>query len=218
MMNKTIVIIGAGKGISYETAKNFGLKGYKVALISRTLSSLQELESDLVSHGITAKGFQGDVSSGSSIQNALSEVRATFGDEIEVLLYNAASIRPGQPTAINVEDFVYDFKVNVAGALVAVQEILSSMKKDSGSILLTGGGLSLYPSADVASLSVGKAGLRNLAYSLNQELTPKGIYVGTLTINGFVQEDTYFSGDKIAGALFKMHEDKGDVEVVYEEA
>lgn len=217
-MNKTIVIIGAGKGISYETAKNFGLKGYKVALISRTLSSLQKLESDLGAHGITAKGFQGDVSSESSMKKAIAEVRAAFGDEIEVLLYNAASIRPGQPTAISVEDFVYDFKVNVAGALVAVQEIISSMKKDSGSILLTGGGLSLYPSADVASLSVGKAGLRNLAYSLNQELTPKGIYVGTLTINGFVQEDTYFSGDKIAWALFKMHEDKGDVEVVYEEA
>ncbi|MGG4166255.1 SDR family NAD(P)-dependent oxidoreductase [Rossellomorea vietnamensis] len=152
------------------------------------------------------------------MKNALSEVRAAFGDEIEILLYNAASIRPGLPSTIGVEDFVYDFKVNVAGALIAVQEILPFMKKESGSILLTGGGLALYPNAEVASLSVGKAGLRNLTYSLNQELTPKGFYVGTLTINGFVQEDTYFSGDKIAGALFDMHENKGDVEVVYEEA
>ena len=217
-MNKTIVIIGAGKGISYEAAKNFGLKGYNVALISRTLSSLQGLERELESYGITAKGFQGDVSSVSSINVALSAVRAAFGDEIEVLLYNAASIRPGQPTEISVEDFIYDFTVNAAGALIAVQEILPFMKKDAGSILLTGGGLALYPSADVASLSVGKAALRNLAYSLNQELTLKGIYVGTLTINGFVQEDTYFSGDKIADALFEMHDNKGNIEVVYEEA
>ena len=217
-MNKTIVIIGAGKGISYETAKNFGLKGYNVALISRTLTSLQELESRLASQGITAKGFQGDVSSASSMKDALFKVRAAFGDEIEALLYNAASIRPGQPTGINVEDFVYDFKVNAAGALIAVQEILPFIKKDSGSILLTGGGLALHPSADVASLSVGKAALRNLAYSLHQELSLKGIYVGTLTINGFVQEDSYFSGDKIAEALYKMHENKGDAEIVYEEA
>ena len=217
-MNKTIVIIGAGKGISYETAKNFGLKGYNVALISRTLTSLQELEIRLASQGITAKGFQGDVSSASSMKDALSKVRAAFGDEIEALLYNAASIRPGQPTGINVEDFVYDFKVNAAGALIAVQEILPFLKKDSGSILLTGGGLALHPSADVASLSVGKAALRNLAYSLHQELSLKGIYVGTLTINGFVQEDSYFSGDKIAEALYKMHENKGDAEIVYEEA
>ncbi|WP_226673552.1 SDR family NAD(P)-dependent oxidoreductase [Rossellomorea aquimaris] len=217
-MDKTIVIIGAGKGISYEAAKNFGLKGYKVALVSRTLASLQKLESDLALQGITAKGFQGDVSSASSMKDALSEVRAEFGDEIEVLLYNAASIKPGQPTTIRPEDFIYDFKVNVAGALSAVQEVLPFLKKETGSILLTGGGLALHPSADVASLSVGKAGLRNLAHSLHQELTPKGIYVGTLTINGFVQEDSYFSGNKIAEALFKMHEEKGDVEVVYEEA
>ncbi|WP_406686475.1 SDR family NAD(P)-dependent oxidoreductase, partial [Rossellomorea vietnamensis] len=62
-MNKTIIIIGAGKGISYEAARHFGMKGYKVALISRTLTSLQGLEKDLASQGITAKGFQGDVSS-----------------------------------------------------------------------------------------------------------------------------------------------------------
>jgi cytochrome c-type biogenesis protein CcmE len=79
-------------------------------------------------------------------------------------------------------------------------------------------GHALYPSADVASLSVGKAALRNLAYSLPQELTPKGKYVGTLTINGLVQENSFCSGDKIAVALFKMHENKADVEVVYEEA
>ncbi|PFA69718.1 short-chain dehydrogenase [Bacillus sp. AFS015802] len=217
-MNKTIIIIGAGKGISYETARNFGLKGYNVAMISRTLTSLQELETDLASQGVTAKGFQGDVSSASSMKDALSAVRAEFGEEIEVLLYNAASIRPGQPTSITPEDFLYDFKVNVAGALIAVQEALPYMKKESGSILLTGGGLALHPSAEVASLSVGKAALRSLAYSLHQELSSKGVHVGTLTINGFVQEDSYFSADKIAGALFKMHENKGDVEVVYEEA
>ncbi|MCA1057459.1 SDR family NAD(P)-dependent oxidoreductase [Rossellomorea aquimaris] len=217
-MNKTIVIIGAGKGISYEAAKNFGLKGYKVALISRTLSSLQKLENELAAQGITAKGFQGDVSSVSSLKDALSAVREEFGDEIEILLYNAASIRPGQPTTILTEDFIFDFKVNVAGALSAVQEVLPFIKKETGSILLTGGGLALHPNADVASLSVGKAGLRNLAHSLHQELTPKGVYVGTLTINGYVQEDTYFSGDKIAEALFMMHENKGEVEVVYREA
>ncbi|GAA3332918.1 hypothetical protein GCM10020331_094900 [Ectobacillus funiculus] len=46
-----------------------------------------------------------------------------------------------------------------------------------------------------------KAGIRNLAYSLHQELSPKGIYVGTLTIKGFVQEGTYFSAENIANTF-----------------
>jgi hypothetical protein len=33
-----------------------------------------------------------------------------------------------------------------------------------------------------------------------------------------VQEDSYFPAAKIAGALLIMHENKEDVEVVYEEA
>ncbi len=35
-MNKTSVIIGAGKGIRFQDAKTFGLKGFNVALISRS--------------------------------------------------------------------------------------------------------------------------------------------------------------------------------------
>lgn len=214
-MNKTIVIIGAGKGISFQAAKTFGAKGFNVALISRTQESLEKLEQNLASQKINAKGFQGDVSSPASLRKALRSVRAAFGETIDVLLYNAASIKPGNPTTISPEDFVYDFKVNTAGALTAVQEVLPDLEARAGSILLTGGGLALNPYAEYASLSVGKAALRNLAYSLNQELSPKGVYAGTLTINGFVQEDTYFSAENIAEAIYDMHIDRTNAEVVY---
>ena len=50
-----------------------------------------------------------------------------------------------------------------------------------GSILLTGGGLALDPTGwlPAASLAVGKAGLRSLAFSMHKELAPEGIHVGT---------------------------------------
>ncbi|MCA1055877.1 SDR family oxidoreductase [Rossellomorea aquimaris] len=217
-MNKTIVIIGAGKGISYQAAKRYGQKGFNVALISRTSQSLKELEKELAEFGVNVKGFQGDVSSQASLQQALSSVRAEFGDTIDVLLYNAASIRPGNPSTIRREDFLYDFQVNAAGALAAVQEALPFLHDEGASILLTGGGLALNPYAEYASLSVGKAALRSLALSLHQELSPRGIYVGTLTINGFVQEDTHFSAEKISEALYRMHIDRKHAEIVYEQA
>ncbi|SFE88416.1 short chain dehydrogenase [Bacillus sp. OV194] len=108
----------------------------------------------------------------------------TFG-RIDVLLYNAASGKPGKPTELTAEDLVRDFKISVAGALLSVKEVLPH--RENGSILLTGGGLALDPYADYASLAIGKAGIRNLAYSLSQELSAKGIYVGTLTVKGFIQ-------------------------------
>ncbi|PLS04829.1 SDR family oxidoreductase [Neobacillus cucumis] len=214
MSEKILLIVGAGPGISLYTARKFGKEGFKVALISRSMESLQKYENELKEDGIAAKGFPGDVSSVESLKTAIDAVIKTYG-KIDVLLYNAAAGRPGKPTTLSVDHLVEDFKTSVAGALISVKEVIPHMEK--GTILLTGGGLALHPYADYASLAIGKAGIRNLAYSLHQELSPKGIYVGTLTIKGFVQEGTYFSPKNIANTFYRMYENQTETEIMYEE-
>ncbi|WML51343.1 SDR family NAD(P)-dependent oxidoreductase [Neobacillus sp. PS3-12] len=214
MSEKILLIVGAGPGISLNTAKKFGKEGFNVALISRSMDSLQKYESELKDDGIAAKGFPGDVSSVESLKTAIDAVIKTYG-KIDVLLYNAAAGRPGKPTTLSMDQLVEDFKINVAGALTSVKEVIPHM--ENGTILLTGGGLALHPYADYASLAIGKAGIRNLANSLHQELSPKGIYVGTLTINGFVQEGTYYSAENIAKAFYSMYEKQTETEIIFEE-
>jgi len=80
------------------------------------------------------------------------------------------------------------------------------MEAGHGTILLTGGGLALAPLADLASLSIGKAAVRSLAFSLAEELEPAGIHVATVTICGFVQEGTHFSPDRIAAEFWRLHQ------------
>ncbi|MEY2196794.1 SDR family oxidoreductase [Neobacillus sp. BF23-41] len=214
MTEKILLIVGAGPGISLNTARKFGKEGFNVALISRNMESLQKYENELKNDGIAAKGFPGDVSSVESLKTAIDAVIKTYG-KIDVLLYNAAAGRPGKPTTLSVDQLVEDFKISVAGALTSVKEVIPHM--ENGTILLTGGGLALHPYADYASLAIGKAGIRNLAYSLHQELSPKGIYVGTLTIKGFVQEGTYFSSENIANTFYSMYENQTETEIMYEE-
>lgn len=214
MSEKILLIVGAGPGISLNTAKKFGKEGFKIGLISRSKDSLEQYESELKNVGIEAKGFPGDVSSEESLKTAIDMVIKTYG-KIDVLLYNAASGKLGKPTTLSVDQLVGDFKVSVAGALTSVKEVIPFMQ--NGTILLTGGGLALYPYADYSSLAIGKAGIRNLAYSLNQELNPLGIYAGTLTIKGFVKEGTYFSSENIAEAFYYMYENRKDAEVTFEE-
>lgn len=214
MSEKLLLIVGSGPGISLNTARKFGKEGFKVAMISRSMDSLQRYEDELKNDGIIAKGFPGDVSSEESLRKAIDKVINTYGT-IDVLLYNAASGRPGKPTTLSADQLVEDFKISVAGALTAVKETVPHMQ--NGAILLTGGGLALHPYADYSSLAIGKAGIRNLAYSLNQELASKGIYVGTLTIKGFVEEGTYVSPANIAETFYHMFENRKDVEVTFEE-
>ena len=214
MSRKILLIVGAGPGISLNTARKFWKEGFNVAMISRNMESLQKYEHELINDGIEAKGFPGDVSSVESLKTAIDNVIKTYG-KIDVLLYNAATGRLGKPTTLSVDQLVEDFKISVAGALTCVKEVIPHM--ENGTILLTGGGLALHPYADYASLAIGKAGIRNLAYSLHQELSPKGIYVGTLTIKGFVQDGTYFSPENIANTFYSMYENQNETEIMYEE-
>ena len=214
MSEKILLIVGTGPGISLHTARKFGKEGFKVALISRSMESLQKYENELKIDGIASKGFPGDISSEESLKTAIDNVIKTYG-KIDVLLYNAAAGTPGKPTTLSVDQLVEDFKISVAGALTSVKEVIPHM--ENGTILLTGGGLALNPYADYASLAIGKAGIRNLSYSLHQELSPRGIYVGTLTIKGFVQEGTYFSPENIANTFYRMYENQTETEIMFEE-
>lgn len=214
MTDKVMIIVGAGPGISLAAAKKFGSVGFKIALIARRLEALQQYEAELSKDGIEIKWFSADAGNEASLQMAIETAIEAFG-RADVLLYNAASGKPGQPTALSSDDLVHDFKISVSGALTAVNAVIPHMNK--GSILLTGGGLALHPYSDLASLSIGKAGIRSLAFSLHQDLKPREIYVGTLTIKGFVQNDTFYSAENIAEAYYKMYQHRDDAEIIYEE-
>lgn len=147
-------------------ARAFANLGYRIALVGRNQNRLSSLSEELNAIGASAFGFAADAGNESSLRAALRAIREHAGDT-EVLLYNAVAFRPGSPSALGFNDLISDFSVNVAGAVVAVNEVLPAMRAHgAGTILLTGGGLALQPAAPVASLSIGKAGIRSLALSL----------------------------------------------------
>ncbi|HEY9845191.1 MAG TPA: SDR family NAD(P)-dependent oxidoreductase [Candidatus Caenarcaniphilales bacterium] len=77
----------------------------------------------------------------------------------------------------------YDLKANVAGALVAAQAVLPGMQaQPQGRILLTSGSFALYSSPDFVLLSIGKAGICNLANTLVMALERTNLRVGTITL------------------------------------
>lgn len=213
MKQPMIWIVGAGCGIGLGIAKTFGKRGYTPILITREQSILDEMKGILAGHNIHADGTVAYAGDENSLKQALEQLQATYGTP-DVLVYNASSHTPGYPSTVVPADMINDFKVNVIGALVAVQSVLPGMKQQGqGSVLLTGGGQATHPTATLASLGIGKAGLRSLALSLHDELKSYGLYAGTLTVSGFVQPDTAFSPDLIGEAFYQMHKKKTEAEV-----
>ena len=104
--------------------------------------------------------------------------------------YNAASPRKATLSEQPRDSFNDDLAVNIGGALVAAQAVAPKMEEQkSGAILLTGGGFAFAPSPDFLSVSIGKAGIRALAYGLFEPFRDKGIHVATVTVCTFVSPE-----------------------------
>lgn len=186
---KTYLIIGAGPGISLETARKFAGEGYRVVLAARNLARTRELASSIPG----AEARQVDAADPHAVVALVAKVEAEYG-AIDVLHYNAAVIRNAKVQSQAPDSFNSDLAINIGGALAAIHAAAPAMLgRGSGTVLLTGGGLALAPRPDYLSLSIGKAGIRVLALGLFEEFRAGGVHVATVTVMGYVKagsEDT----------------------------
>ena len=200
-------IVGVGPGVGLAVAKRFAREGFDLALIARRPDALGDYIKELTeaAPALKVRGFPADAGDAATLSTALQNVILELG-KVDVLVYNAAVLKPGNPATLVPEEVNQDFAVNVTGALVAAQAVLPAMQAmKSGTILFTGGGLALNPYPMYASLSIGKAGVRSLTFTLADELKPQGIHVATVTIAGFVKPGTRFDPDAIADVYWDLH-------------
>jgi len=182
---KTFLSIGAGPGMGFATAERFAKEGFQVVLAARSVARTQELAERLISNGCRASVREVDASDPESVTDLVADIQQHGA--IDVLHYNAASMRKSTLSEQPRDSFNGDLAVNIGGALVAAQAVAQTMEKqNSGAILLTGGGFALAPSADYLSVSIGKAGIRALAHGLFEPFRDKGIHVATVTVCTFV--------------------------------
>ncbi|MHC2333289.1 SDR family NAD(P)-dependent oxidoreductase [Bradyrhizobium sp. USDA 4454] len=187
---KTFLSIGAGPGMGFATAERFAREGFQVVLAARSIARTRELAERLIKKGYKADAREVDASDPKGIAALVTDVQKQHGS-IDVLHYNAASPRKATLSEQPRDSFNDDLAVNIGGALVAAQAVAPKMEEQkSGAILLTGGGFALAPSPDFLSISIGKAGVRALAYGLFEAFREKGIHVATVTVCTLVSPES----------------------------
>ena len=204
-MSKLLVVVGMGPGVSAAVARRFGREGFTIAALARRAEALKEQTDALAAAGVTAQGYVADAADAASLADALARVTADHGTP-DVLVYNASGVRFAPLATLSADALNADLKASIGGALVAAQAVLPGMKnRGSGTLLFTGGGFAFEPTPALASLGVGKAGLRNLAFSFFAELKDSGVHAATVTICGVVAPGTPFSPDRIAESYSALH-------------
>lgn len=210
---KNLIIIGAGPGLSNGLAEKFGKEGFAIGLISRNDKKLNEQVSDLSQQGIDAHYSTADARRKTELDKSINDLKEKMGS-IDALIYNAAALKMKDLMDETAEEIIEDLKISTVNAFHVVKALYEDLKANKGTVLFTGGAFALKPSPQFGSLSLGKAALRNLAFQLNETLKNDDIYVGTVTIDGYIQHESETHSPKILAEKFwQLHTKRTDVEI-----
>ena len=163
-MNESVLIIGAGSGLSASLARLCGSKNMTVVLAARNTDKIQKLKEE-----INATVFKCDASNIESVSSLFQETDKTIGTP-NLVIYNPSARLRGSITELDPEQ---------------TQEAARRMlKRKSGSIFFTGATAGIKGFANSSVFAMGKFGLRGLAQSLARELHPQNIHIGHFIIDG----------------------------------
>ncbi len=194
------IVIGAGPGIGVSVARRLAREGLPVGVIARSRATVDAALAAVPG----AAGATADVTDEVALRAALDAIVERHGVP-EVLVYNAALIQGDAIGDLTAAQHLEAWAVNVVGAITAVAHLGPRMADAGrGTIVFTGG--MPEPVPDVASLSLGKAGLRALTQLLATQYAPAGIHVATVTVGGVVAPGTAYDPDEIADQYWRLHE------------
>jgi len=206
-MSETVLIVGAGAGLSAAVARRFAADGAKIALASRSPAKLDGLVAEL-----GARSYACDVAERAAVEAMVAEVTADLGVP-DVVMFNPSARARGPFTELDPEAVKQALLVTCYGGYLVCNAVVPAMlARGSGTILLTGASASVKGYARSASFAMGKFGLRGLAQSLARELQPQGLHIAHFVIDGGIRSaqrpddggDTMLDPAAIAETYFQV--------------
>ncbi len=181
---RTALIVGVGSGLSASLARLLAKAGMKVALAARRPDNLKALAQET-----GAKAFACDSTDKAQVAKLFADVEAALGAP-DVVVYNASYRTRGPFVELNPDEVAKAITVTAFGGFLVAQEAAKRMLPHShGAILFTGASASVKGYAQSAPFAMGKFALRGLAQSMARELSPHGIHIGHVVIDGGIKSD-----------------------------
>lgn len=212
---KTIVVVGAGRGLGNHIAERFARENFRVVLVARRAEALDAYKQEFVAKGIETEVIACDVTDAESIKAIFERIHAQIGTP-DVMVYNVGITTPDEHP-LTESDVINHFKADVVGAYSCIRAVATEdFGKKNGAILLTGGVAAVSPFPGYTCLAIDKAALRGLTLAMRGELEPTGIFVGTVMVCGIVGGSEHFAPANIAESYWKMYVERKDWEIRYE--
>src|SRR5689334_6537758 len=206
---KTALIVGAGMGLSAALARLFTSKNLRVALAARQTDKLAALCKET-----GAAAYAVDATKADDVARLFTQVEWKLGAP-DVVVYNASARARGAFVDLVPADVSKAIAVSAFGGfLVAQQAARRMLSNKHGAIFFTGASASVKGYPQSAAFAMGKFALRGLAQSMARELSPEGIHVAHLVIDGGIRSarradppdkpDSTLDPDAIAATYFNV--------------
>ena len=187
--NKTALITGATRGIGRGIAITFAKQGANVAFtFNSSVDAAKELEKELESYGVKAKGYQSNAAKFDAAQELAADVLKEFG-AIDVLINNAGITKDNLLMRISEADFDQVIEVNLKSVFNLTKAVIRPMmKKRAGSIINMSSVVGLKGNAGQANYAASKSGILGFTKSVALELGSRNIRCNTIA-PGFIETE-----------------------------
>jgi NAD(P)-dependent dehydrogenase (short-subunit alcohol dehydrogenase family) len=178
----SVLIVGAGSGLSASLARAFAKAGMSVALAARSAAKLDEFVK-----ATGANAFNCDAAKRDEVEKLFADLDAAKLTP-DVVVYNASYRTRGPFTELDPIEVAKALEITAYGAFLVGQAAARRMlPRGHGAILFTGASASVKGYAQSAPFAMGKFALRGLAQSMARELHPHGIHVAHFVIDGGIR-------------------------------
>lgn len=160
MAESHYLVVGGSRGIGWGLTQRLLAAGHRVHVVSRTTGDLDtaQLGWEHIAHDVTQPAFPTDA----------------IPERLAGLAYCPGSISLGPLRGIQPDALVDEFRLNVVGAVLAIQAALPALKRSPRSSIVTfstvavGQGMPMH-----ATVSTVKGAIEGLTRTLAAELAPK---------------------------------------------
>jgi NAD(P)-dependent dehydrogenase (short-subunit alcohol dehydrogenase family) len=190
-----VLITGAGRGIGKAIALAIAGAGHAVALTSRTIKELEEVQNTIHASGGKAYIYSCDITDRNAIGELVQKVQSELGT-IDILINNAG-IAESAKLEDTTDDFWHrTFAINVDAPFLLSRALVPGMKRSGkGRIINIASTAALEGFNYTSAYTASKHALLGLARALSVELRKSNITVHTIC-PGFVRTDILTKGIK----------------------
>ena len=187
-MKPVCLVIGAGAGIGATVGKRFAKEGYHSVLCRRSdVDGLNKSVAAIESEGGSATGYIVNAVDPDTIEEHIGHIEKNIGP-IEVAVYNlGAQIGNRSLEETSYKAFEMGWRLGTLGLFRLASSVCPLMvERGKGTLLVTSATAAVRGNAGQHSHAAAMGGRRMWCQTLNAELSPKGIHVAHIVVDGAV--------------------------------